>query len=194
MWQCLLDFNNHSNYNPSYTIFISTAVVFFPAITLVFLYHRILRTVRRNSFRVQNHPPVRPTAMHKKGKLFIDYSYKTKTSTTTLLLSLVFVTSVLPIGISNVYLSIHGFTSKLNVCGYLVLLLITYSHAIFNPLIYYTRIQKFRESVHDLWPQFCVWPHLMPIRPRRRIRPQVMYQVGMKEKIYIINSSRSSSP
>lgn len=189
--QCLLDFNEQSQFNPSYTIFYCTAIIFVPSFLLVVIYHCILRKLRRNSFRVQNHPPVTPTAMHKKGKLFIDYSYKTRTSTTILLLSLVFIVCTVPIGGVNVYLALNGFNDRINTRGYLAFLWISYAHGAFNPIIYYTRIKKFRESVRDLWPQFCVLPHLVPIRSRRRIRPHVMYRVEKNDKIVIMNSNSS---
>ena len=92
----------------SYTIFSTIIVFVLPGFAFFCIYNRILRTVRRNGFRVQNHPPVTPTAMHKKGKYFIDYCYKARTSTTILLLSLMYLLSMLPLSVTNFHCLQHG--------------------------------------------------------------------------------------
>lgn len=173
----------------SYIIFSTTIIFFVPGLFMAFVYSRIFRTVRRKGFRVQNHPPVTPTAMHKKGKYFIDYSYKTRTSTTILLLSLFFLTFVLPLAVTNVYIASNGFDS-VAIETYLGLLVFSYCHSPFSPLLYYWRIKKFRESLVDLWSQMFVIPHCGPlsIRRERRIRPHVLYQVeNVDGKIAVIS-------
>ena len=186
--QCVLDFHNSNSYNPSYSLFSATAVIFFPSLSLLLLYSRILRTLRRNRFRVQNHPPVTSTAMHRKGRLFIDYGHKTKTSTTVILLSIVYMLSLFPIGIAQVYLALNGFTASVTNRVYLALLWLSFLHGALDPIIYYAQIPKFREAVRDLVPQFCSCPHNMTFGKRRRIRPHVMYQVQKNNgKIFITN-------
>lgn len=164
----------------SYIIFATTTIVFIPGVVMAFIYYRIFRTVRRNGFRVQNHPPVTPTAMHKKGKYFIDYSYKTRTSTTILLLSIFFLTCVLPLAIANVSIASNGgFHNIMAMETYLGLLVFSYCHSPCSPVLYYWRIKKFRESLVDWWSQMLIIPHCVPfsVRRERRIRPHVLYQV-----------------
>lgn len=173
--QCLLDFQEGSN--PSYTLFNNLVTVFGPSFILLITYHRILRTVRRNCFRVQNHPPVTPTAMHRKGKLFIDYSYKTRTSTTILLLCAIFFCSVFPLSVVNLCLAFNE-NFEFNKDAYSAVLWISYLHGAIDPIIFYTRITKFRETVHYLLPQVVYFPTILPLRTKRRVRPHVIYSIG----------------
>ena len=181
--QCNIDFQDV--YSPSYIITSRSIIYFLPSFIMIVLFMHILEAVRKNRFRVQNHPPVNPTAMHKKGKMFIDYSYKTRTFTTLLILSLVYLACMLPLSIIDIWLSqrdnnvqssaVQSGTKRL----YIGLLWLSYSNSAFNPLIYYYRISKFRETCANFLPKNSMsLPKFMPTRTRRRIRPHVMYQVG----------------
>lgn len=177
--QCMMDVEARSGHVASYLIFLTSLTIFVPAVILIFAYSRIFRTVQRSCFRVENHPPVTPTAMHRKGRLFIDYGYKRRTSATIFLLCLVLMICLMPIGVLNVHLSLSGgFSQTVTRHVYLAFLWLSYVHGAINPLIYFSRIKKFREAVYDIWPAFCALSRLVPHRSKRRIRPHVTYQVG----------------
>lgn len=155
---------------------------FLPCVVMILSYGLILRTVRRNCFRVQNHPPVNPTAMHRKGKLFIDYSYKTRTFTTISLLTFVYIICVLPFKITEVWTANNArpVSSSLS----LGTLWLSYSHTALNPIIYTIRIRKFREACFEIIPKsILTLPDLMPMKARRRIRPHSLYQVSKQPSI-----------
>lgn len=162
----------------SYVIFATTITVLLPGSILLYVYTRILQTVRRNGFRVQNHPPVTPTAMHKKGKYFIDYGYKTRMSTTILLLSFFFVVANVPLGIVDLTIAINGLGS-ISMVSYTGILVLSYFHCAASPLLYYWRIKKYREIVKDIGAQIFVFPRcvLFSAHRERRVRPHVLYKV-----------------
>eukprot|EP00111_Clytia_hemisphaerica_P014565 TCONS_00042868-protein len=175
----------------SYILFSSVVTVMTPTLVLLFIYYRILRTVRRNGFRIQNHPPVTPTAMHKKGKYFIDYCYKTRMSTTILLLSLFYILSIFPLGVVNMIIALHqyGAVSMETVVGVLIF---SYLHSASSPLLYYWRIKKYRKIVNDLCVQIFVFPHcvLFSAHRKRRVRPHVVYKVEEMNLKYINGLSK----
>jgi len=185
--QCVLDFQ--SNTSRSFVVFSETFLVIVPTIILWYVYHHILRTVRRNCFRVQNHPPVTHTAMHRKGKLFIDYGYKTRTSTTILLVCLVFIATTLPLGIVHLEMARQR-SGYIKEGVYLTLLWISYLHGTIDPIIFYTFIKKFREAVREFLPHFFHMPKILPLRTKRRVRPHAVYSVDKKE----VNALPGSNP
>ena len=153
-----------------------------PCTTMVFAYGLILRTVRRNCFRVQNHPSVNPTAMHRKGKLFIDYSYKTRTFTTISLLSLVYIMCVLPVKIIELWAAVNR--RSISVPLSIGMLWFSYGHTALNPIIYTIRIKKFREACIEIVPKSVLTiPRIIPLKTRRRIRPHALYQVNKNPSI-----------
>lgn len=155
---------------------------FLPCGLMILSYGLILRTVRRNCFRVQNHPPVNPTAMHRKGKLFIDYSYKTRTFTTISLLTFVYVLCVLPIKFIELWTIKNEKAVSISVS--LGMLWLSYAHTALNPIIYTIRIRKFREACFEIIPKsILTLPDLMPMKARRRIRPHSLYQVSKQPSI-----------
>jgi len=194
--QCLVQDENGEvdRLAKSFIIFSTILSIILPGLTLMFIYNRILRTVRRNGFRVQNHPPVTPTAMHKKGKYFIDYCYKTRTSTTILLLSFIFLVAVSPLGIVNFYIAVHGYSS-ISMKVYIGLLIFSYFHCAANPLLYYWRIKKYRESVNDLCSQIFVFPHciVFSAHRERRVRPHILYKVDVKNHTHCITDFNINS-
>ena len=175
--QCILGTRVLSNTDKTFVFIFESLSGFLPCLVIVVSYSLILRTVRRNCFRVQNHPPVNPTAMHRKGKMFIDYSYKTRTFTTIAMLSIVYMLCVLPLKIVETSLALTGKeTSSSLILGVLWL---SYGHAALNPVIYTIRIKKFREACVDALPKPCLMiPKFMPRKTRRRIRPYALYEVG----------------
>ena len=162
----------------SYVIFATTITVLLPGLILLYVYTQILQTVRRNGFRVQNHPPVTPTAMHKKGKYFIDYGYKTRMSTTILLLSFFFVVANVPLSIVDFTIAINGLGS-ISMVSYTGILVFSYFHCAASPLLYFWRIKKYREIVKDIGAQMFVFPRcvLFSAHRERRVRPHVLYKV-----------------
>ena len=170
----------------SYIIFASVISVLLPGVVLLFVYYRILQKVRRNGFRVQNHPPVTPTAMHKKGKYFIDYGYKTRMSTTILLLSLFFLIANVPLGVVDFVIAVKGFgvVSMISYTGFLIL---SYFHCSASPLLYYWRIKKYREIVKDIASQIFVFPRcvLFSAHRERRVRPHILYKVETTDNKHI---------
>ena len=158
------------------TIF-NTLSGFLPCGVMILSYAFILRTVRRNCFRVQNHPPVNPTAMHRKGKLFIDYSYKTRTFTTISLLTCVYILCVLPIKFLELWIATNGRAVSVPIS--LAMLWLSYAHTALNPIIYTIRIRKFREACLEIMPRsILTLPDMIPMKARRRIRPHSLYQVN----------------
>ena len=162
----------------SYIIFATTVSVLLPGLILLYVYTRILQTVRRNGFRVQNHPPVTPTAMHKKGKYFIDYGYKTRMSTTILFLSLFFLIANGPLSIVDFIIALNGFES-ISMISYTGFLIFSYFNCAASPLLYYWRIKKYREVVKDVGTQMFVFPRCVffSAHRERRVRPHVLYKV-----------------
>lgn len=177
--QCLVDFESRNNLSSSYLIFYSTLTIFLPAFALLFVYSNIFKIVRRSCFRVENYPPVAPTAMHMKGRLFINYDYKRRTSATILILCIVLMTCLIPIGLLNIYVSVHGLTTLVTRDIYQFFLWISHIHGTFNPIIYFSRIKRFREYVQELCPQFVL--RFISHRSRRRVKPHVLYQVEKGE-------------
>ena len=155
---------------------------FLPCCVMAMSYGLILRTVRRNCFRVQNHPPVNPTAMHRKGKLFIDYSYKTRTFTTISLLTFVYIICVLPVKFIELWSAKNA--SPVSTSLSLGTLWLSYSHTALNPIIYTIRIRKFREACFEIIPKsILTLPDMMPMKARRRIRPHSLYQVNKQPSV-----------
>lgn len=188
--QCLVDFESGRSVESSYLIFITSVMVYVPALILFIVYSRILRTVHRSCFRVENHPPVTQTAMHMKGRLFIDYGYKRRTSTTILLLCLLVLACLFPISILNIYVSQNGFKEAVSRETYVVFMWISHLHGAINPIIYFRRIKKFRETVYELWPKLVTLAAIVCRRSKRRIRPHISYQVEKSDiKISCINLS-----
>ena len=175
--QCSLQVVDISMGELTWIAVLNTLSGFLPYGIMIMSYGLILRTVRRNCFRVQNHPPVNPTAMHRKGKLFIDYSYKTRTFTTISLLTSVYVICVLPIKVTELWIAAND--KAVSVPFSLATLWLSYAHTALNPIIYTIRIRKFREACLEIMPKsFLALPDIMPMKARRRIRPHALYEVN----------------
>ena len=188
--QCLLDVESGGNMVESYLIFVTAVTVFIPAAVFLFVYTRILRTVHRSNFRVENHPPITPTAMHVKGRLFIDYGYKRRTSATILLLCLLLMACLLPIGVLNIVVALNGFHKSVHLKTYTAFLWLSHLHGALNPIVYFQRIKKFRESLLEVGPKVVSLAGVVSQRSRRRIRPHVTYQVDKNDiKVSCINLS-----
>ena len=171
--QCIMDFESKSNHVARYLIFLSSLTIFLPALMLIIIYSRIFRTIQRNSFRVASYASAMSNAIHITGS---DYGYKRRTSATILILCVTLMACLLPIGFMNIYVSVNGFTSAATRDTYFAFLWISHIHSAFNPIIYYCRIKKFREILHDTWPH--LFTRLFIHRSERRITPYVTYQVG----------------
>lgn len=182
--QCSLRFPYSRITGLSYGIFYLSFAFVFPFLLMTYCYLCILKTVRRNSTRVQNHPPVPggATKMHKPGRMDINYSFKTRAFTTILILFLLFVVCCLPYTAVRFFLLFRGYssnymTSELSA----VFLWLTYLNCTLKPVIYYLRIAKFREACIDIMPSWCLQiPKCLPGRTIRRIRPQAIYEVDRK--------------
>jgi hypothetical protein len=164
----------------SYSLVFCVLTIIIPMIVMAYVYYRILCTVRKNSTKVINHPPVSgvETRVHKRGKMNIDYSFKTRAFLTILILFIGYFVCFLPYlvarfdAITGRHLATTCFTEA-------VLILICYLNSVINPLVYYVRIGKFREACRDIVPSCCCLPMLcMPKRPLRRVCPHVIYEVS----------------
>ena len=180
--QCMLKLKNRTKAEFSYVIFTFVFTGMLPLFIMCVSYCLILRTVRRNCFRVQNHPPVNPTAMHRKGKMFIDWSYKTRTFTTILILSLIFTICTFPFKSAELWMAVHD--QHLSSATIIGLLCFSYMHIALNPIVYSIRIKKFREACMDILPRTIVTlPTCIPPKSRRRIRPHILYQVDKSSTV-----------
>ena len=167
----------------SYGLFFYVSTFCIPLILMGYCFVSILRTVRRNSTRIQNHPPVPGgviTKMHRPGKMNIDYSFKTRAFTTILILFILFVVCGVPYTAIRFKLLLKRFENSLSYIGDAVIILIAYLNSTLKPIIYYVRISKFREACMDIMPSWCHVPHCLPGRTMRRIRPHVVYEVDKK--------------
>ena len=180
--QCSLQLINIGMPDMTWIAVFNTFSGFLPCGVMIMSYGFILRTVRRNCFRVQNHPPVNPTAMHRKGKLFIDYSYKTRTFTTISLLTFVYIVCVLPIKFMELWIATNERAVPTSFA--LGILWLSYAHTALNPIIYTVRIRKFREACLEIMPKsILTLPDMIPMKARRRIRPHSLYQVNKQLSI-----------
>ncbi|XP_065057546.1 high-affinity lysophosphatidic acid receptor-like [Rhopilema esculentum] len=180
--QCTLELTDASTKNLVWVMSFNIIGSFLPCAVMATAYGFILRTVRRNCFRVQNHPPVNPTAMHRKGKLFIDYSYKRRTFTTISLLSLVYVFCVLPLKVLEIYSVVNG--KSVSISASITALWLSFGHTALNPIIYTIRIKKFREACVEIIPKSVLTiPKFVPLKTRRRVRPHALYQVNKQPSI-----------
>ena len=168
----------------TYGLFYFSLSVVMPFVTMSFCYYSILKTVRRNSTRVQNHPPapvgVLSTQVHRNGRINIDYSFKTRAFTTIFILYLLFVVCRLGHMMSRLYLLFHGYGKSFPFEADAVILWVTYLNCTIKPVIYYWRINKFREACLDIMPSWCLNPRCFLGRPMRRIRPHAIYEVEKK--------------
>lgn len=171
----------------SYGLFYFSTSFVIPFITMSYCYYSILKTVRRNSTRVQNHPPVpggvMATQMHRTGRMNIDYSFKTRAFTTILILYLLFIFCRIGHTVTRVHLLFYGYDKSLSFEVDAVVLWITYLNCTIKPIIYYWRISKFREACLDIMPPWCQLPRCLPGRPIRRIRPHAVYEVDKKSVV-----------
>eukprot|EP00794_Sanderia_malayensis_P000523 gene523-1174_t len=175
--QCMLKLAGLTAPDVVYVFFFNIISGLLPCAIMVVCYGLILRKVRRNCFRVQNHPPVNPTAMHRKGKLFIDYSYKTRTFTTISMLSFIYIACILPLKIVEISAVITGTAPSYSTM--LGVICLSYSHTALNPIIYTIRIKKFREACIEALPKACLmFPKFVPLKTRQRIRPYALYEVS----------------
>lgn len=181
--QCSLEWPSQGKLDLSYGLFFFTSTVCIPLFVMGYCFVSILRTVRRNSTRIQNHPPVPGgvmTKMHRPGKMNIDYSFKTRAFTTILILFILFVICGVPYTVSRFHLLFNGYAKSLSYVADIVVILIAYLNSTLKPMIYYIRISKFREACLDIMPSWCHVPHCLPGRTMRRIRPHVVYEVDKK--------------
>ena len=185
--QCTLDDNSLS-----YSIIFHTSTIVAPIIVMAYVYYSILCTVRRNSTKVINHPPVSTveTRIHKRGKMNINYGFKTRAFLTILILFIGYFCCFLPYVIVRLdaVLGRHLSTSPV---AEVVLILMCYLNSMMNPLVYYFRISKFREACRDIVPSCCGFSLLcLPKRPLRRICPHVIYEISdSNEKSVTLNFS-----
>lgn len=181
--QCSLEWPSRNAVDLSYGLFFFIATFSIPLLVMTYCFGSILRTVRRNSTRIQNHPPVPGgvmTKMHRPGKMNIDYSFKTRAFTTILILFILFVICGFPFTMIRFHLLFEGYEKSLSYTADLVVVLIAYLNSTLKPIIYYIRISKFREACLDIMPSWCHVPHCLPGRTMRRIRPHVVYEVDKK--------------
>lgn len=186
--QCTIRLPTANVRDLSYGIFYLSFGFILPFITMSFCYYCILRTVRRNSQRVGNHPPVAgapirlATKVNRPGRMDINYSFKTRAFTTILILFLLFVICHLPYTTLNVYMLFSGFNANSGIRELTaVFLFLTYLNCTLKPVIYYWRIGKFREACIDVMPAWCLHiPKCLPGRAIRRIRPGERYKVDRK--------------
>ena len=164
----------------SYSVVFCTVTIIIPMLMMAYVYYRILCTVRKNSTKVVNHPPVSgvETRIHKRGKMNIDYGFKTRAFLTILILFVGYFLCFLPYlftrldAVTGRHLATTYFTE-------VVIILICYLNSVINPLVYYVRIGKFREACRDIVPSCCCLPLLcVPKRPLRRVCPHVIYEVS----------------
>lgn len=181
--QCSLEWPSRDAVDLSYGLFFFITTFSIPLVLMAYCFGSILRTVRRNSTRIQNHPPVPGgvmTKMHRPGKMNIDYSFKTRAFTTILILFILFVICGLPFTVIRFHLLFKGYAKSLSYTADVVVVLINYLNCTLKPIIYYIRISKFREACLDIMPSWCHVPHCLPGRTMRRIRPHVVYEVDKK--------------
>ena len=181
--QCSLQWPSQNWLGLSYGLFFFSTTFVIPVIFMAFSFTSILRTVRRNSTRIQNHPPVPGdvvTKMHRPGKMNIDYSFKTRAFMTILILFVLFVICTFPYAVIRFHLLFTGYADAVPHLADVLVILITYLNSTLKPIIYYIRISKFREACLDIMPSWCHIPHCLPGRTMRRIRPHVIYEVDKK--------------
>ena len=187
--QCTLNFPSRTLGELTYGLVFFGGTFIVPLVIMGYCYFYILKTVRRNSSRIQNHPPppgsVLGTKMHRPGRMNIDYSFKTRAFTTILILFIVFVMTSLPYSITRFVLLFSGQT-KFSLSANAIIVWLFYLNSTLNPVIYYWRINKFREACIDLMPSWCQIPNCLPGRTIRRIRPHAIYEVDKKIQVSAI--------
>ena len=164
----------------SYSTVFCVLTIIIPMVVMAYAYYRILCTVRRNSTKVVNHPPVSgvETRVHKRGKMNIDYGFKTRAFLTILILFVGYFFCFLPYLIARLD-AVTGRRLSTSCFTEVVLILICYLNSVINPLVYYLRIGKFREACRDIVPSCCCLSLLcVPKRPLRRVCPHVIYEVS----------------
>ena len=164
----------------SYSLVFCILTIIIPMLVMGYVYYRILCTVRKNSTKVVNHPPVSgvETRVNKRGKMNIDYSFKTRAFLTILILFVGYFVCFLPYLVAR-FDAVTGRHLATTCSVEVVLILICYLNSVLNPLVYYVRIGKFREACRDIMPSCCCLPLLcVPKRPLRRVCPHVIYEVG----------------
>ena len=168
----------------SYSLVFCILTIIIPMIVMAYVYYRILCTVRKNSTKVVNHPPVSgvETRVHKRGKMNIDYSFKTRAFLTILILFICYFVSFLPYLVARLD-AVTGRHLATTCFVEVVLILVCYLNSVVNPLVYYARIGKFRETCRDIMPSCCCLPLLcVPKRPLRRVCPHVIYEVSSRSE------------
>ena len=176
---CSLDYDAFS-----YSLVFYILTIITPMLIMGYVYYRILCTVRKNSTKVVNHPPVSgvETRVHKRGKMNIDYGFKTRAFLTILILFIGYFFCFLPYLVARLdvvtgrHLATTSFTE-------VVLILLCYLNSVLNPMVYYVRIGKFREACREIVPSCCCLSLLcVPKRPLRRVCPHVIYEVSDKSE------------
>ncbi|XP_028413799.1 high-affinity lysophosphatidic acid receptor-like [Dendronephthya gigantea] len=164
----------------SYSLVFYILTIIIPMLIMGYVYYRILCTVRKNSTKVVNHPPVSgvETRVHKRGKMNIDYGFKTRAFLTILILFIGYFFCFLPYLVTRLDL-VTGRNLETTSFTQVVLILLCYLNSVLNPMVYYVRIGKFREACRDIVPSCCCLSFLcVPKRPLRRVCPHVIYEVS----------------
>jgi hypothetical protein len=164
----------------SYSLVFCILTIIIPMLIMGYVYYRILCTVRKNSTKIVNHPPVSgvETRIHKRGKMNIDYGFKTRAFLTILILFVGYFFCFLPYLVARLD-AVTGRHLATTCSTEVVLILVCYLNSMINPLVYYVRIGKFREACRDIVPSCCCLPLLcVPKRPLRRVCPHVIYEVS----------------
>ena len=165
----------------TYAVLISCVSFFLPFLVIGFSYSSIIIAVHKNSLKIHSKPEVDFAVTYQSGKLGLpivqsrnsDISWRPRTFKTVLVLSLVCSACWLPYAIE---LPFRGpYISGQNIiCT--IILWIGYLKVALNPIMYFIRIEKFREACRGLAPNMIKISTRLPQFSSRRINPSSRYE------------------
>lgn len=118
--------------------------------------------------------------MYRFGKMNIDYSFKIRVFIIILILFVLFLICGFFYIVIRFYLFFSGYVDLLFYVVDVVVIFVVYLNFVFKFIIYYIRINKFREVCVDIMLFWCYVLYCLLGRIIRRIRLYVVYEVDKK--------------
>ncbi|XP_071136704.1 high-affinity lysophosphatidic acid receptor-like [Mytilus edulis] len=195
--QCSLAVTNKT-YDISFLAIKFTLSFVFPILLTGYAFSAITNTVRTNSFRIDNHPDTEVSLniaqmsatlgfilIPMKTKLDVDVKFKTRTFKTIMLLYVLVILCISPYSINQI---VSNTTGLFQMNRDTIFLWIAFSKSSINPVIYFFRVKKFKETCEEFVPICCRSVNIN-VLSRRRVNPSSLYQVNGDQSIASISST-----
>ncbi|XP_077408877.1 putative G-protein coupled receptor 63 [Vanacampus margaritifer] len=183
--QCVFGYSAEPEYH-AYVLILMLVFFFIPFMVMLYIFVGILNTIRHNTSRIHIHPDgmclsqaskLGLLSLQKPFQMNIDVSFKTRAFATILILFSVFTVCWAPFTayslVSTFNDDFYHKDSFFQVSTWVLWL--CYFKSALNPIIYYWRIKKFRDTCLDLIPKYFKFLPQLPGNTKRRIQPSAVY-------------------